>query len=175
MAVSELVATAETHPDLCYNKSLTDWREFVIRTPEEYERWIYAVGREAAEFEVAELLSLGRDRKVIVDTNIPLDILREISDYNHVAVMLCPQSMSVDRFFDRDDPDKQFLLNVIDSCDDPAATMENYRKGLERINSKAHYDEYANSGFFTVEREDNGLDTREEVGEKIARHFGLTE
>jgi dephospho-CoA kinase len=175
MAVSEPVATAESHPDLCYNKSLTDWREFVTRTPEEYERWIYAVGREAAEFEVAELLSLGRDRKVIVDTNIPLDILREISDYNHVAVMLCPQSMSVDRFFDRDDPDKQFLLNVIDSCDDPAAAMENYRKGLERINSKAHYDEYANSGFFTVVREDNGLDTREEVGEKIARHFGLTE
>ena len=175
MAVSEPVATAETHPDLCYNKSLTDWREFVTRTPEEYERWIYAVGREAAEFEVAELMSLGRDRKVIVDTNIPLDILREISDYNHVAVMLCPQSMSVDRFFDRDDPDKQFLLNVIDSCDDPAAAMENYRKGLERINSKAHYDEYANSGFFTVVREDNGLDTREEVGEKIARHFGLTE
>ena len=175
MAVSESVATAETHPDLCYNKSLTDWREFVTRTPEEYESWIYAVGREAAEFEVAELLSLGRDRKVIVDTNIPLDILREISDYNHVAVMLCPQSMSVDRFFDRDDPDKQFLLNVIDSCDDPAAAMENYRKGLERINSKAHYDEYANSGFFTVVREDNGLDTREEAGEKIARHFGLTE
>ena len=175
MAASEPVATAESHPDLCYNKSLTDWREFVTRTPEEYERWIYAVGREAAEFEVAELLSLGRDRKVIVDTNIPLDILREISDYNHVAVMLCPQSMSVDRFFDRDDPDKQFLLNVIDSCDDPAAAMENYRKGLERINSKAHYDEYANSGFFTVVREDNGLDTREEVGEKIARHFGLTE
>jgi hypothetical protein len=175
MAVSETVATPETHPDLCYNRSLTDWRDFVTRTPEEYERWIYAVGREAAEFEVAELLSLGRDRKVIVDTNIPLDILREISDYNHVAVMLCPQSMSVDRFFDRDDPDKQFLLNVIDSCDDPAAAMENYRKGLERINSKAHYDEYANSGFFTVVREDNGLDTREEVGEKIARHFGLTE
>ncbi len=175
MAVSELVATEETHPDLCYNKSLTDWREFVTRTPEEYERWIYAVGREAAEFEVAELLSLGSERRVIVDTNIPPDILREISDYHHVAVMLCPQSMSVDRFFDRDDPDKQFLLNVIDSCEDPAAVMENYRKGLERINSKSHYDEYANSGFFTVVREDNGLDTREEVCEEIARHFGLTE
>jgi dephospho-CoA kinase len=175
MAVSELVATEETHPDLCYNKSLTDWREFVTRTPEEYERWIYAVGREAAEFEVAELLSLGSERRVIVDTNIPPDTLREISDYHHVAVMLCPQSMSVDRFFDRDDPDKQFLLNVIDSCEDPAAVMENYRKGLERINSKSHYDEYANSGFFTVVREDNGLDTREEVCEEIARHFGLTE
>ena len=175
MAVSESVATPETHPDLCYNKNLTDWREFVTRTPEEYERWMYAVGREAAEFEVAELIAISQGKKVIVDTNIPLDVLKEISDYNHVAVMLSPQSMSVERFFDRSDPEKQFLLNVIDSCDDPAAVMENYRQGLARINSKKHYDEYANSGFFTVVREDNGTDTREQVCDMIAKHFGLME
>ena len=172
MAVSEIVATPETHPDLCYNRSLTDWREFVTRTPEEYERWMYAVGREAAEFEVAELIAISQDKKVIVDTNIPLDVLKEISDYNHVAVMLSPQSMSVERFFDRADPEKQFLLGVIDSCDDPEAVMDNYRKGLERINSQEHYDEYANSGFFTVVREDNGMDTREQVCDVIAKHFG---
>ena len=175
MAVSESVATPETHPDLCYNRSLTDWREFVTRTPEEYERWMYAVGREAAEFEVAELIAISQDKKVIVDTNIPLDVLKEISDYNHVAVMLSPQSMIVERFFDREDPEKQFLLGVIDRCDYPEAVMENYRKGLERINSKEHYDEYANSGFFTVVREDNGTDTREQVCDMIAKHFGLME
>ena len=173
MDVSEIVATPETHPDLCYNRQLTDWREFVTRTPEEYERWIYAVGREAAEFEVAQLIAVSQERKVIVDTNIPLDILHEISDYDHVAVMLSPQSMSVERFFDRADPEKQFLLNVIDSCDDPAAVMENYRQGLARINSQEHYDEYANSGFFTLVRENNGEDTREEVCDRLARHFGL--
>ena len=173
MAVSETIATPETHPDLCYNRSLTDWRDFVTRTPEEYERWIYAVGREAAEFEVAHLIAISRTQKVIVDTNIPVDVLKEISDYDHVAVMLSPQSMSVERFFDRSDPDKQFLLSVIDSCDDPAAVMENYRQGLARINSQAHYDEYANSGFFTVVREDTDRDTRGEVCERIAKHFGL--
>ena len=175
MAVSEIVATPETHPDLCYNRSLTDWNDFVTRTPEEYERWLYAVGREAAEFEVAELIAISQDKKVIVDTCIPIDILKEITDYDHVAVMLSPQSMSVERFFDRSDPEKQFLLNVIDSCDDPAAVMENYRQGLARINSKKHYDEYANSGFFTVVREDNGTDTREQVCDMIAKHFGLME
>ncbi len=173
MEVSELVATPETHPDLCYNKLLTDWREFVTRSPEEYERWIYSVGREAAEFEVAYLLTLPKNRKVIVDTNIPLDVLKEISDYNHVAVMLSPQSMSVERFFDRSDPEKQFLLKVIDSCDDPEAVMENYRRGLALINSQEHYDEYANSGFFSVVRENNGIDTREAVCDTIAKHFGL--
>lgn len=173
MEAANEVATPKTHPDICYNRLLTDWKEFVTRSPEEYERWIYAVGREAAEFEVAELISVSKDKKVIVDTNIPLDILKEISDYSRVAVMLCPQSMSVERFFNRDDPEKQFLLNVIDSCDDPIAVMDNYRQGLARINSKEHYDEYANSGFFTVVREDNGVDTREEVCRRIANHFGL--
>jgi dephospho-CoA kinase len=175
MDVSEIVATPQTHPDLCYNRQLTDWRDFVTRPPEEYERWIYAVGREAAEFEVPELIAISQDQKVIVDTNIPIDLLKEISDYNHVAVMLSPQSMSVERFFDRSDPDKQFLLNVIDSCDDPVAVMENYRQGLARINSQEHYDEYANSGFFTVVREDNGIDTRDEVFNILAKHFGFTE
>ena len=173
MEIADRVATPETHPDLCYNKLLTDWREFVKRSPEEYERWIYAVGREAAEFEIAYLISLPKDRKVIVDTNIPVDLLHEIADYRQVAVMLLPQSMSVERFFDRDDPDKQFLLNIIDSCEDPAAVMENYRRGLARINSQEHYNEYRDSGFFTVVREDNGIDTRQAVCDEIARHFGL--
>lgn len=172
-AVSDIVATPDAQPDICYMNDLTDWKEFVTRSPEEYERWIFSVGKEAAEFEIAELISLSGDKKVIVDTNIPVDVLKEISDYHHVAVMLSPQSMSVERFFDRGDPEKQFILSVIDSCENSEEVMENYRKGLALINSKEHYDELADSGFFTVVREDNGNDIREEVCDVIARHFGL--
>lgn len=172
-AVSDLIATPDVQPDICYTNSITDWKDFVTRTPKEYERWIYSVGKEAAEFEVAELISISKDKKVIVDTNIPIDILKEISDYNHVAIMLSPQSMSVERFFDRNDPEKQFILSVINSCEDSEVVMENYLQGLALINSKEHYNEYANSGFFTVIRKDNGKDTREEVCDIIAKHFGL--
>ena len=48
--------------------------------------------------------------------------------------MICPQSMSsVDRFFDRDDPEKQFILEQIRKSEDPERTMQNYRKCLEII------------------------------------------
>ena len=171
--VSDTVATAEAQPNISYINQLEDWKDFVTRTPEEYERWIFDTGKEAAEFEVAELIAISQNKKVIVDTNIPVDLLKEISDCDHVAVMLCPQSMSVERFFDRNDPEKRFLLDVINSCDDPDAVMENYKKGLSLINSQKHYDEMKNSGFFTVVREDNGTDTREEVCDKIAKHFKL--
>lgn len=172
-AVSDIVATPDLQPDICFFNTITDWKDFVTRTPEEYERWIYSVGKEAAEFEVAELISISQNRNVIVDTNIPVNILKEISDYNHVAVMLSPQSMSVDRFFDRNDPEKQFILNVIKSCENSEEVMENYRQGLALINSQKHYDEYANSGFFSVVRQNIEKDTREEVCDLIAKHFGL--
>lgn len=171
--VSDIVATPDIQPDLCYMKTMADWKEFVTRTPEEYERWIYGVGREVAGFEIAEILSIARDKKVIVDTNIPLDVLKEISDYHHVAVMLSLQSMSVERFFDRTDPEKQFILNVIESCDEPEKVMENYKKGLALINSREHYEEYANSGFFSVVRGETEKDTRDEVCLILAKHFGL--
>ena len=81
--------------------------------------------------------------------------------------------MSVERFFDRADPEKQFNLSVIESCDEPEKVMENYQKGLALINSQEHYNEYANSGFFAVVREEGEEDTREEVCELLAKHFGL--
>ena len=172
-AVSDVVANPENQPEISYLNNITDFRDFVTRSPEEYARWIFATSKEAAEFEIAELLSISKDKKVIVDTNIPIDILKEISDYNHVAVMISPLSMSVERFFDRNDPEKLFILNTIESCENPTEVMENYKKGLALINSQENYDLYAKSGFFTVIREDNQKDTKEEVCEKIAKHFGL--
>ena len=173
LEVSDEVADPAIQPDLCYRRTMKDWQEFVHRSPEEYERWIYASGREAAGFEVAELIRRSAGGRAIVDTNIPLDILREISDYDHVAVMLSPQSMSVERFFDRSDPEKRFLLDVINESEDPEKVMANYRAGLARINSREHYDEFANSGFFTLVREDSDADTRDEVCRALAKHFGL--
>jgi len=172
---ADAAADPRTQPDLCYFRTMKSWEEFVRRSPEEYERWIYSVGREAAGIEVCELIFRSAEgKKLIVDTNIPLPVLHEISDYDHVAVMLSPQSMSVDRFFDRSDPEKRFLLDVIENCPDSAAVMENYRAGLARINSPEHYREYAESGFWTIVRENTEEDTREAVLAELARHFGLT-
>lgn len=64
IAVSDIVATPDVQPDLCYRKNLTDWKDFVTRSPEEYERWIYSSGKEGAEFEVAELISISKNNNL---------------------------------------------------------------------------------------------------------------
>ncbi len=142
-----LIAPAN-QPNLAYFDTMDSWQAFISRTPEEYEAWVNGVAREAAELELLLLIRYAQeDKPVFVDTNISLELLREIAPEGHVLVMLSPQSMSVDRFFDRSDPEKQFLLRQIEAAADPAAAMANFRACLARINSPAVYAEFEQSGF----------------------------
>lgn len=167
------VADMEKQPNLTYFRRMKNWQEYVSRTPDEFESWYLGNQYEVAQFEIAELIKLSGDRKIIVDTNIPCDILKKITDYNQVAIMLSPQSMSVDNFFNRDDEEKQFLLSEIRKTENPEKTLANFKACIARVNSKEHYDEFLNSGFFTYIREDTENDTREQTMNLLAEHFGL--
>jgi len=169
------IATVDEQPNMTYFKTHGDWQKFLNRTPEEYAAWIDGNSRELAEFEIAELIRISADQKVIVDTNIPLEVLKEITDYNRVAIMLSPQAMSVDNFFDRKDPEKQFLLSQIQKAENPEKTMANFKECLALFNSQEVYDAWVSSGFFTIVREDVTTDTKEEVLGKLALHFELVE
>lgn len=163
---------AEHQPNLSYFDTMSGWQEFVTRTPEEYDAWMAGCSREAAELEIIRLLQLvPTGKKIFVDTNISPEILREISDYHHVAIMLSTQQMSVERFFDRPDAEKQFLYQKLLECPDPEAAIANYRKCLERINSEEHYREFAESGFFTHLRTEES--TIEGTLSVLESHFQL--
>ena len=160
-------------PNLCYFRTMSGWQEFISRTPEEYAAWIDGSSREAAELEILLLIHLAQqsDKPIFVDTNIRPEILREISDYHRVAIMLSPQSTSVDRFFDRPDPEKQFLLQKIKEADDPEKTMANFLACMAKINSPEIYRAFEESGFFILTRNDSR--TPEETCGILAKHFGL--
>ena len=143
----------EHQPAMSYFDTMSSWQEFIGRTPEQYNAWCQAVAREAAELELMLLIRYAQeDRPVFVDTNIPLDMLHEIAGEHNVLVMLSPQSMSVDRFFDRSDPEKQFLLRQIEAAPDPEAAMANFRACIALINSPEVYAELRDSGFATYVR-----------------------
>ncbi len=167
------IIVPERQPNLCYFQTMKDWQEFINRTPEDYEKWIIGVENEASELEVAELIRLSQNHKVIVDTNIPIEILKEIADYNQVVIMLSPQSMSVENFFERDDEDKAFVKEKIMQAKDPQKTMENFKSCISRVNSKERYDAFSQSGFLTIERTDLDKDTKAETVEILAKHFRL--
>ena len=143
-------------PHLTYTRDLTDWHDFIRRTPEQYEAWIRGVSKECEMLELQLLSSLPRDgRPVFVDTNISLETLARITDRDHVLVMLAEPEISVNRFFNRPDREKQFLYRLIMEEPDPEASLENFRRCLARVNSRESYDRFLHAGFPVILRDEN--------------------
>ena len=159
-------------PCLTYTRDLQDWHDFIRRTPEEYKAWIDGARKECEIVELRMLPEIcGRGKPVFVDTNICVETLREITPENHVLVMLSDPQISVRRFFERPDPEKQFLYRLLMEEPDPEAAMANYRRGLELICSQESYDELLHSGFHIIFRDENR--SVEETMALAEKAFGL--
>lgn len=159
-------------PNLTYTRDLDDWRKFVRRTPDEYEAWINGCIRECTILELKILEDLSKqDKKVFVDTNIPTDVLSNISDREHVLIMLADPEISVNRFFARPDKEKQFLYQLLLKEENPSQAIENFRECLKRINSQENYNKFLNSGFSVILR--NESRTVEETLSLAERVFRL--
>ncbi len=145
----------EEFPCLTYTRDLKDWSGFIRRTPEEYEAWIQGCTRECTILELQILEKLAsQEKKVFVDTNIPVEVLKQISDRNHVLIMLADPDISVRRFFERPDKEKQFLYQLLLKEPDPEGAMENFRECLRRINSREACNKFLHSGFPILWRDD---------------------
>ena len=62
---------------------------------------------------------------------------------------------SVNRFFERPDREKQFLYKLLLNEENPSKAMENFRECLKRVNSREIYNDFLNSGFHVILRDDN--------------------
>ena len=162
-------------PGLCYFDTMSGWQEWLRMTPQEHWAWQEQVTAECAEIEILELLKLAASgKKIVVDTNIPPDVLREISSYGRVAILLCdPPDVCAARFFERDDPEKKFMMEQIRKSPDPEAALQNFRSRM--LYHPPEETDWAHTGFFTYTRSDFDTDTREEMLAALAKHFGLEE
>lgn len=162
----------EKFPCLTYTRDLKDWHDFIRRTPDEYETWIKGVSKECETLELHILNKLNSEGKMVfVDTNISIETLKKISDNNHVLIMLADPDISVNRFFERPDKEKQFLYRLLMDEENPELAMENFRQCLKRINSRETYDFFLYSGFMVIVRDENR--SIEDTFALVERKFGL--
>lgn len=167
------LTTKETHPNMNYFNTMKNWEDFVTRTKEEYADWLDNTAKEQIEFEIVELLSISKDKKVIVDTNIPHEVLERISDRSRVCYMVTTPEISTNEWFNRMDKEKQFLLDVIKNTDKPEENLKKYRETLAYINRQEVVDRFTKSGFFCLFRETVEDDILEKF-KQVEEHFGLT-
>ena len=159
-------------PCLCYTQNMKDWHDFIRRTPEEYESWVDGAAAECEKLELQILEQLTEQGKpVFVDTNISLETLSQITDKQHVLIMLADPEISVRRFFERPDREKQFLYRLIMEEPDPGIALENFRQCLMRINSQERYNRYLHSGYSVILRDESrSIEQTMELAEQV---FGL--
>lgn len=143
-------------PNLTYTRDLRDWADFIRRSPEEYARWVEGNKGECTKLELRILddLTSKTEKKIFVDTNIPVEVLHQISDEDHVLIMLADPRTSVERFFDRPDGEKQFLYQLMLREPDPDKAIANFRACLERVNSPEVNKAFEGSGFRIIHRDD---------------------
>lgn len=155
-------------PGLTYTRDLKDWRHFIRRTPDEYENWINVTSKECEKLELIILDDLIKENKLIfVDTNISIETLHKISDKDHVLIMLADPEISINRFFDRPDREKQFLYKLLITEENPIDALNNFRNCLKRINNQERYNEFLNSGFNVITRDETRkIDETLELAEK---------
>ncbi len=143
-------------PCLTYTRDLVDWHDFIRRSPKEYKDWIDGAKKECEVLELRMLPDIcSQGKPVFVDTNISIEKLKQITPMNHIVVLLSDPKISINRFFDRPDPEKQFLYKLMLEEPDPQKALDNYRQGLELICSQESYDELLNSGFNVIFRDEN--------------------
>jgi hypothetical protein len=143
-------------PSLTYTRDLLDWSDFIRRTPDEYEAWIEGCIKECTILELNMLEQLSKQgKKVFVDTNISIEVLNNISDKDHVLIMLADPDISVNRFFDRPDSEKQFLYQLLLKEAEPKKALDNFRECLKRINSEENYNRFLNSGFNVILKDES--------------------
>ena len=162
----------EEFPCLCYTRDLQDWHHFIRRTPDEYEAWVDGAAAECEKLELRILDRLTEQGKpVFVDTNISLETLAQLTDRQHVLIMLADPEISVRRFFERPDKEKQFLYQLMLEEAEPEKALANFRECLKRINSQERYDRFLHSGFPVILRDENrSVEQTREMAEEV---FGL--
>lgn len=159
-------------PGLTYTRDLRDWHDFVRRTPDEYEAWVRRTSKECEKLELQMLSTLSTQGKMVfVDTNVSVETLKKVSDDRHVLIMLADPDISVNRFFERPDREKQFLYRLMMEEENPERALENFRECLKRINSPAAYDAFLHSGFQVLIRDENR--SIEDTLALAERAFGL--
>lgn len=140
---------AKEFPYVTYTRDLQDWHEFIRRSPEEYLAWINGAAKECEILELRILEDMlkkedSQNKKIFVDTNISIETLHKIAKHDHVLIMEEP---------------------------DPEAALQNYRKGLELINSQENYNCLLNSGFNVILRDEKlGVQGTLEL---VSKKFGL--
>ncbi len=99
---------------------------------------------------------------------MPIQLIYELADYNHIACLLAPAEMVIRDYYGREDH-KEFIECIM-SLKGPEKKLETQNE-LFRIGVKEVFDDTSKFGLFNIVRSENS--TVGETLRALEKHFGL--
>lgn len=95
----------------------TDWEYFFNRPAEQYIEWLEQVSMEYLEYGLIEIIKLSQINTVITDIQVPIRLLKQISDFNHIACLITSPDFVIRDYYVRED--HKDILECIMSLKNP--------------------------------------------------------
>jgi len=160
-------------PALSQRPEFESWEEYFMRPPAEYAAWLEATFKEQTDMAIAHLLTLSGNtegKKIMVDGFFTVDVLKKISDYNHVVFLLSSEEVVRRDYFNREC--KRDMYECIMGLSDPEVALENvFQTTFYTVEERER--EIIESGFKWFKREADGYDPMVTI-RQIEEHFGLS-
>lgn len=160
------ISNLENQPAM--NQAFSDWEEYFNRLPEEYSKWLNDSINEQFDMIVVELLTIPKDRPIIVDCHCYTNTPSLISNYNNVIYLTTEVNLAIDQFMDREE--KKDLYELIMSLPEPNQKLMNVYNAL-RLGHEGEYKRIINGGMkYIIRKEHTKVN---EMAQEMAEHFRL--
>ena len=160
------ISDLENQPAM--NQEFADWKEYFNRSPEEYSKWLNDSINEQFDMIVVELLTMPKDKPIIVDCHCYTDTPSLISNYNNVIYLTTEVDLAIDQFMERED--KKDLYDLIMSLPESNQKLMNVYNTL-RFGHESEYKRIINSGMkYIIRKEHTKVNN---MAKEMAAHFGL--
>lgn len=150
------------------NDIYKDPEKYYAQHPQMFSEYINRCNKEISEIVVADLLSYSKNERIIVDAVLPISLLKDISDYDHVFLLFTDTITKKTEYFLR--KEKQAEYELLKRLPNSKNLIDNYLNALTYDDAVLNK-EIINSGFMYIERK-NETELDETV-KTIERHFGL--
>lgn len=123
---------------------------------------------EHLQFMLLEIIKLSKDNIVVADVHLPVDLAKEITDYNKVAFLVTSPENVVKDFYHRDDHSD--IYDLIMSFKEPQKSLNDLHIYLKWETEKFLKEVYE-SDLYTIMRDENS--TVENTLSLLEKHFRL--
>lgn len=160
-------ANPQDHPAIL--RHFIDWEWYFLGRGNDRGQWLNSVFEESVEFIILDLLQMGTDKPIVVDTFMEPEFLKAISEHNRVVYVFAENDLIRSGYFNRGH--LRGMENLFPTLSDPerakTETLETVIRGSNHYLQQARQQDVK---WFMR----NGETRKDLMLARIEKHFGLS-